>query len=1276
MAPPLEAIEGGTGILPAHRRRKRLQLSDGIERCSESLATAWRNTVSAGAAKFSASLPSFRRQVPPSSDGRHIPLGARWQGVELRDQRTGKPYVSNFIRSNRYTLWDFVPRQLVFQFMKIANFYFLIIAILQMIPGLSPVASYTTGAPLIVFVSFSIAKEGYDDYRRYRLDKVENRSDAWVYDPNGVAKKAMSKSKKPRTSGKGQKKRERLDDEAGNGTELRQMGRRSGSLDDAWTRVQWQDVRVGDIVRLVRDRQVPADMVLLSATGPSGIAYIDTMALDGETSLKSKQACPLLAKRCGTVADIASCDAVVVSEDPNLDIYSFDGRVTVGDETVPLTMNQVVFRGSTMRNTKEAYGLVINSGEECKIRMNASKGSRAKNPAMQAITNRIIFFVVFVLIMLAVGIKIGNDLFEASYGSTAWYMFGARLKTTEQIFGVIILLNTLIPISLYVSLEIVKIGQFWMIQDVEMYDPETNTPMVANTTSILENLGQVSYVFSDKTGTLTENIMRFQKMSAGGYVWHHDVGVTDEAPDGELRTRDLLEHLKGSPNSPLSERALHFVLCTALCNTCLPEVKDNGDIEFQAASPDELALVNAARELGYVIVDRDSENIKLNREGADDKVRTEVYGILDVIEFTSDRKRMTIILRTPDNKILLLSKGADSALLPRLRLKKLAERVAGSVSRRTSKRRSMRMESLKSPHDPESPTMSPAGGRRGAGHDVPMLPDADIFEACFRHIEDFASDGLRTLLFSYRYVDEADYRSWKREYLEAETSLMNRQARIDEVAGRIEADLELAGITAIEDKLQRGVPETIDKLRRANVKVWMLTGDKRETAINIGHSAKICHAFSDLFILDATDGDVKDTIEGVLQEVDEGAIQHSVVVIDGLTLTLVEQDEACKKLFYLLLTRVDAVICCRASPAQKANVVKCIRDQVPGSLTLAIGDGANDIAMILASHVGIGISGREGLQAARISDYSIAQFRFLQRLLFVHGRWNYVRTSKYILGTFWKEIVFYLNQALYQRYNGYTGTSFFESASLTVFNALFTSLAVVLMGIFEKDLSAETLLAIPELYTYGQRDKGLNFVKYVGWMVLGTAEAFVISFAVWGAYNVAYSNEDTTIFSIGNVAFSVCVIFINIKMLLIELHNKTIIVFGGFLITVTGWWLWNLALAGVYNESIGPYIVKGSFIHGFGRTAVWWLSVIGALAAVVVLELAVKSIRRIYFPNDTIIMQELEQKQRKKEAAEAGRRGRGGDMSGGGGGHDEIDGQELEGQGRNHGFGASGKAPR
>jgi len=211
--------------------------------------------------------------------------------------------------------------------------------------------------------------------------------------------------------------------------------------------------------------------------------------------------------------------------------------------------------------------------------------------------------------------------------------------------------------------------------------------------------------------------------------------------------------------------------------------------------------------------------------------------------------------------------------------------------------------------------------------------------------------------------------------------------------------------------------------------------------------------------------------------------------------------------------------------------VKNIRRRVRGSITLAIGDGGNDIAMIQEAHVGVGISGKEGLQAARVADYSIAQFRFLQRLLLVHGHWNYARTAKYILITFWKEMVFYCVQVMYQRWNGYTGTSLYENNSLIVWNTLLTSLAVIIPGIFEQDLSAATLIAVPELYSYGQMSQGFNLKNCSLWMLKGAVESQIIYFMIYGLYGVVPITDDQGIFAIGNLAFSVCVIFINVKLL-------------------------------------------------------------------------------------------------------------------------------------------------
>ncbi|KAK3308501.1 uncharacterized protein B0T15DRAFT_550595 [Chaetomium strumarium] len=1276
-----------------------------------------------------------QKPIPPSQDGRHIPLKPGLaRRKPLKDERTGHPYVSNVIRSSRYTIWNFLPKQMFFQFSKLANFYFLVIGILQMIPGLSTTGTYTTIGPLIAFVALSMAKEGYDDYRRYRLDKLENRSSAWVLDPERTVKE-QTRSGGRRFPGLPIRKSEKAaadTEEQAQATGDEAIGTRDAESGH-WARVQWQDLRVGDIIRLRRDDNVPADIVLLHATGPNGVAYIETMALDGETNLKSKQACPLLAKQCFPVESMGACVAEVVSEDPNMDLYNFEGRATVNGETMPLTLNEVVYRGSTLRNTAEAVGLVINSGEECKIRMNANKNVRAKAPEMQNIVNRIVIMLVFFVILLSLGCTVGYIVWRRQYERRAFYLQHGSVELGQIFIAFVIAYNTLIPLSLYVSHEIVKLGQLFLLRDIEMYDPVTDTPMVANTTTILENLGQVSYVFSDKTGTLTENMMKFRKMSVAGTAFLHDrdlqresekkgkkpmrrdtverdekvrdtstakisTRVTDlemmeEDPlvegrrsetrrlprtntgasrwktsthpahgQPEAKTDDLIRYLTNKPHSHFSRRARQFILCLALCHTCLPETGEDGEIAFQAASPDELALVEAAKDLGYLLVDRAAQSMTLQVCHADGSTTRETYEIMDVVEFSSKRKRMSIVVRMPDGKLCIFTKGADSVILPRLRQKQLAIQTASAVERRASMRRSMeqeralRRQSLHSAkprnslnfsrraldrkdswhrsaaiagevdswltrrqseaadeqlHDADpychTPRRSLAGARSlelaqiadpsdALVDESLVLNEAAVFERCFQHVDEFATEGLRTLIFAYRYLDEDEYRKWKAIYHQATTSLVKRQERIEDAAELIERDFDLAGATAIEDKLQQGVPETIDKLRRANVKVWMLTGDKRETAINVAHSARICKPFSEVYILDVTQGDLQERLSLTLTDVSRGMVPHSVAVIDGHTLSAVEDDDALRVLFFDLVARVDSVICCRASPSQKANLVKCIRRQIPSAVTLAIGDGANDIAMIQASHVGIGISGREGLQAARISDYSIAQFRFLQRLLFVHGRWLYVRSGKYILGTFWKEVVFYLVQAHYQLFNGYTGTSIFESTSLTVFNTIFTSLPVIIPGIFERDLSAETLLA----------NKGFNFLQYLGWMLLAVVESVIIYYAVYYIYAVpTHWPVPTDLYPVGTLAFALAVVFINLKLMFLEVHDRTWVILGAMVLSLTGWWVWNVLLSALFKDSVGPYVIRDAFLGGFGRRGMWWLVFFAVLSALVVFELGV-----------------------------------------------------------------------
>ncbi len=1280
------------------------------------------------------------RGLQPSQDGRHVQLDLG-RTKHLMDNRGGHEYIDNTIRSSKYTLWNFLPRQLFAQFSKLANLYFLSVSILQLIPGLSTTGTYTTIVPLLFFVSISMAKEGYDDFRRYRLDKADNRKTTFL-----------------------------LKRHAGWSSEERNDSRVTIDELHHWEETEWQNVGVGDVIRIKRDEAVPADLLLLHVEGTENIAYIETMALDGETNLKMKSPSPPLGKACSTVEDLAGCRANAVVEDPNLDLYSFEGKVIVGNETVPLTNNEIVYRGSVLRNTSEIMGLVIYTGEECKIRMNATKNPRVKAPALQAVVNKVVIMIVTFVVVLAIFNTAAYQVWRHQTEKRSWYIAKAHVAFGPILISFIILFNTMVPLSLYVSLEIVKLFQILFMNDIDMYDEETDTPMEARTSTINEELGQINYIFSDKTGTLTNNSMRFRKMSVAGTAWLHDSDLQEDAIKKAARrtslrkkvskgkaparkrtshskattptddaafsqtsgqssavrhgsfysqwkcmtgpyssekvpnSTELLGYVQARPHTLFARKVRSFLLCIAICHTCFPETNAAGEISYQAASPDEQALVRAAQELGYIVVDRQNGviTIKTFPHGQENGPCSDAYQVLDVIEFSSARKRMSVIVRQPDGRICLFCKGADSTLIHLLRLSGIAIAKASKIEKMVSIRRSSEAQqalrqtseaySRRSSLAIRSPTLprSSLGGYgppsltvnrlqpiqdefdpwlTDRGTEIAMFPlsteydfhgasfsaqtrrsssvgfdvrhsfqgemdemaqevltsdDAAVFERCFQHINDFANEGLRTLLLGYRYMEEDEYKSWKKVYLDASTSLVNRQEMVEKAGALVEQNLELVGATAIEDKLQEGVPETIDKLRRAGIKLWVLTGDKRETAINIGHSCRLIKDYSSITILDHQNGDVSESMIAATAALSNGAVAHSVVVVDGQTLAHINACEMLHSLFLSLAILVDSVICCRASPSQKALLVHSIRSKVKDAVTLAIGDGANDIAMIQEAHVGIGITGKEGLQAARTSDYSIARFRFLAKLLLVHGRWNYIRICKYTLGTFWKEMFFYITQALYQHYTGYTGTSLYESWSLSMFNTLFTSLPVIFLGIFEQDLRATTLMAVPELYaSLGPANAGFSIPLYLSWAALAVSQSAIVFFVMLGLFGQASVTSDNALYAMGTLTFTACIIVIASKLQFWELHNRTFTCVIAMLLSVGGWFMWTLILSATYkNNTI--YDVRDGFLQRFGRSALWWLTLALCVVMCWVLEISVKSVKTTFFPSDADCFRELE----------------------------------------------------
>lgn len=1283
------------------------------------------------------------------------------------DERHDEPYLDNSITSSKYTAYTFLPKQLRAQFSKLANCYFMVVAIMQLIPSWSTTGRFTTIAPLMIFISISILREGYDDWKRHGHDKEENNKITHVikedellesYDAQLIATiLTESMSVGP---GIGDSKSEPILNAKNNFLNKAIMTQYNLKSELK----KWKDIQVGDIVQIKADEWVPADIVLLAADNATSEAFVETMALDGETNLKPKSPHPEIALKCTRAIDLKNVSTLFAVEDPNLDLYNFKGQFSIDGVDYALNNDNIIYRGCVLRNTSSILGLVVFTGEETKIRMNNVKNPRTKAPKLQKNINYIVIFMVIVVLSLAAFSFMAQRLFYDSNHSKMWYLHNADASLAATFMGYIIMYNTLIPLSLYVTMELIKVMQLLFLQyDIDMYHVETNTPADAKTATILEELGQVSYIFSDKTGTLTENKMVFRKFSVCGSNWLHDVDlilkdktktpVAEElssqftprpnlhkssestysvvrdsmeigpVPSGSKwkasaqpnKEQDaanslyLLRHIQSYPNTLFAKKVTMFLMSIALCHTCQPR-RDEGSshnnlssytldeyeeeslaesdidskIEYQAASPDELALVQAARDLGFIAFDKENSRltIKTFPEGFSNAPKMEIYEILDVIEFTSNRKRMSVVIRFPDSRIAVFCKGADNIIIEHLKNSTLAKQKAREIALNTRDRKTLEAEVILQARDSEE--MNTNKGRPSLGtlrtktsidvahinavegavtredqdladvaakakkslqltqvrrysldendaegddgvfipNDKLLVNEEFLFEKTLQHIEEFLTEGLRTLLYSFKWITNGEYESWASDYNEAKVSLEDRAQKMEDVGARIESDLNLLGATAIEDKLQEGVSQAIEKLRRAGIKLWMLTGDKRETAINIGYSCRLIKDYSTVVILSLDEGQdaMVRKITDTSSSLKAGKLAHSVVVIDGATLAVIESDPLLLTIFIELCVQVDLTICCRASPAQKARMVNCIRESNKKEVTLAIGDGANDIAMIQSADIGVGITGKEGFQAARSADYAIAQFRFLLKLLLVNGRYNYVRTSKFVLCTFYKELLFYLTQCIYQRYTLFSGSSLYESWSLSMFNTLFTSLCVICIGMFDKDLQPATLIAVPELYATGRTYLAFNLKVFVYWMILAAFQSVAVTFLEFFAWGFTALRDNTTL-PLGTAVFWAVITVINAKTLFLEMYNIQWLAFVSFFLSVLGFGIWNVFIMFLSRPKDRSIFYVGWGLTEFGQDYTWWASLFMLVTVLIVFDLMVKGGKIVFFPNDTEIFQ-------------------------------------------------------
>lgn len=883
-----------------------------------------------------------------------------------------------------------------------------------------------------------------------------------------------------------------------------------------WKKRNWEDLCVGDFVLLKNNDAIPADIVVCATSEEEDSCFIETKNLDGETNLKVRHAVPELGQTVRSANDCSQALFRVDAEPQDTNMYRLNASVVLGDRydkdgqplRCPVTINQVLLRGCNLRNTRWVIGIVLMTGIDTKIIAN-SGNTPTKRGQVERQMNPMVYVNLLILAAMAVGCAIADARIEQHFFDLGayWEFLATQKDDNPNLNGLVTFGNSLItfqnivPISLYISIEVVRtIQAYFIFDDYDIYYEKTHRRTIARSWNLADDLGQIDYVFSDKTGTLTQNLMIFRECSIGGTIYrgqdqespniHQDSekgGFSDEtgssashsdgldAKNGRKRVKPahpevapfqdkkLSEALKTTSGESSQDDALGwFWRLLALCHSVVTgEDEETGALEFKAQSPDEEALVQAAADVGFTFCGKERNTLKIQNPDSNE----EEYELLTVLEFSSVRKRMSVVVkRATDGRIFLLTKGADSVIFER----------------------------------------SAAG--------------QDEFKATTDEaLEEFANKGLRTLCLGYKELSDEEYENFAQQYHEASVALEHREERMQDVASAMERDLVLLGATGIEDRLQDGVPETIADLKRAGINVWVATGDKLETAIAIGYSTMLLAQDMNLIVVrggeygqpNSAYNQLKRAIEQffggsqVLEtmvnkppeiEGDEVPSRPSIresrrstasaaslvgedngrrlggyaLVIDGAALDHALHEEFSRELLLEISTQCKAVICCRVSPLQKALIVKLIKDGL-GVMTLAIGDGANDVSMIQAAHVGVGIAGEEGLQAVNSSDYAIAQFRFLKRLLLVHGHWSFHRNGTMIVNFFYKNQINIFTLFFFQIYCGWSSTQVMDYVYLLFWNAFWTVAAVIAMGIFDRILPDHVLMQIPELYARSRK---------------------------------------------------------------------------------------------------------------------------------------------------------------------------------------------------------------
>ena len=969
--------------------------------------------------------------------------------VGFRDKSYNITHWSNKVENNKYNMLLFLPTVIYNQFKQFGNFFYLVMAISQFIPDIKVGFLFAYVSPLCVVVIVSLLKELIDDVNR-RIQDLKTNS-------TKVTTIQFIKNKKNKNSLK----------------ELKKIKK------------SYSNLKIGDIIELNKDEKVPADIIVLKTFNESedSNTFIRTDQLDGETDWKLRKA-PGITQKLNE-AQILELNGFINYEPPSKFIYNFEGFISIKNSEGNIIKEALGLENtmweSTILATQKIIGIVIYTGKETRARMNSSM-PKIKLGIVDHELNMVTFYLFCIMLCAAMFLTLLKG-----YYSRMFFTF----------FKFIVLFCAIIPIALRVNLVISK--TFFSVRiNKDKSIPET----IARNSTIPEELGRLSYIFSDKTGTLTKNEMIFKNIAMEtdqfGQESFNDLKdiledecKTNDAPlldiynklkeNDEINNNDIINEdnnntsinnnknlIDDSPSStdnlisnenikekkPHSHRKKHkklrrsrnkiikdTITSMLLCNNVTPIISnENPDIiTYQASSPDEIALVKFAEKLNMRLIYRTDKEIKIkNISGT-----IEEYNILANFPFSSDTKRMGIILQNKKyGHIIFYLKGAENVMMNFVK-----KEYVGYIKENT---------------------------------------------------ENLATKGLRTLVLTQRLIPQKEFKIWFDEYSEALTSMDNRKQKLRDVISKLENNMEFLCVTGVEDLLQNEVATTIDNLRNAGIKLWMLTGDKVETAtcisISTGLKAKNHKIFTLTYDQIKDEENPENEINKLKEKLEEYnnkiMIDPHLFILDGDTLDLALKQ--CQKEFYESAMQAPSVVCCRCSPTQKRLIVKNIK-KYTNCRTAAVGDGGNDVAMIQEADVGIGIVGKEGLQASLASDYSIKEFKNLSILILWWGRIAYKNTStmaNFIVHRgliiafcqFFFSLMFYFNPV--PLYNGFLTFGF---------STIFTNLPIISI-LLDQDVDKKNVLNFPNLYKILLKGREINLKNFLWWLFKAIIQANIIMF--------------------------------------------------------------------------------------------------------------------------------------------------------------------------------------